>query len=70
MCVFKLSETTWPTEAKFHVASPWDRAKDGKLIHLLLFIDVNPRGAGTLSRDFTTRLAPQCRALKIQMTGA
>ena len=25
MCVFKFSETTGPTEAKFHVEPPWDR---------------------------------------------
>ena len=28
----KFSETTGPTDAKFHVAPPWDREKDGKLI--------------------------------------
>ena len=32
VCVFKFSEATGPTEAKFHVAPPWDRGKDGKLI--------------------------------------
>ena len=31
----KLSETTGPTETKFHVAPPWDRGKDGKLIQLI-----------------------------------
>ena len=34
----KLYETTGPTEAKFHVASPWDRGKDGKLIQLIKVI--------------------------------
>ena len=28
----KFSETTGPTEAKFHVSPPLDRGKDGKLI--------------------------------------
>ena len=51
VCVFKFSETTGPTEAKFHVAPPWDRGKRWKaysndLGHLLLFIIVNPRGRG------------------------
>ena len=31
----KLSETTVPTEAKFHVAPPWDGGKDGKLIQMI-----------------------------------
>ena len=31
----KFSETTEPAEAKFHVASPWDRGKDGKLIQMI-----------------------------------
>ena len=30
--ICKFSETTGPTEAKFHVAPQWDRGKDGKLI--------------------------------------
>ena len=30
--------------------------------HSLLFIFISPRGAGAFSRDFTTNLAPQCRA--------
>ena len=63
--ICKLSETAEPTEA-FHVTPPWERGKDGKLIqndlgHLLIVIIVNS-GAGAFSRDFTTNLAPQCRA--------
>ena len=34
-CVFKFSETTGPTEAKFHVAPPWHRGKDEKLIQMI-----------------------------------
>ena len=30
--------------------------------HLLIFIILRPRGAGALSRDFTTNLVRQCRA--------
>ena len=30
--------------------------------HLLSFIIVSPREGGTFSRDFTTSLAPECRA--------
>ena len=37
------------------------KAYSNDLGHLLLFITVNP-GAGAFSRDFTTNLAPQCRA--------
>ena len=61
-----LSETTGPTEAKFHVASPWYRGKDGNLIQMIrsfVFIHHSqPPVAGTFSRDFTINLAPQCRA--------
>ena len=53
VCVFKFSETAGPSEAKFHVAPPWDRGKDGKhsndLGHWLLFFIVNPRGRGHLA---------------------
>ena len=54
VCVFKFSETSGQTEAKFHVAPPWDRGKRWKaysndLGHLLLFIIVNPPGAGLLA---------------------
>ena len=31
----EFSETTKPTEAKFHVAPPWDRGRDGKLIQMI-----------------------------------
>ena len=30
-----VSETTGPTEAKFHVPPLWDRGKDGKLIQMI-----------------------------------
>ena len=30
VCVFKFSETTGITEAKFHVAPPWDKEKRWK----------------------------------------
>ena len=68
-CTF--SETTGSTEA-FHVTPPWERGKDGKLIqndlgHFLKVIIVNP-GAGAFSRDFTTNLAPQCRAFSRALT--
>ena len=48
--VCKFSETTGPTEA-FHVTTPWERGKDGKLIqndlgHLLIVAIVNPGGGG------------------------
>ena len=33
----KFSETIRPTEA-FHVAPPWDRGKDGKLIQMIWVI--------------------------------
>ena len=37
MCVFEFSETTWPTEAKFHVASPQDhRGNDAANEEILL----------------------------------
>ena len=50
---------------------PWERGKDGKLIqndlgHLLIVIIVN-QGAGAFSRDFTTNLAPQCRAFSREL---
>ena len=54
-------------EAKFHMAPPWDRRKDGKLIPMTKVIScysLHHRG-GAFSRDFTTNLAPQRRALKI-----
>ena len=75
MCEFKFSETTGPTEVKFHVAPALDSGKDGKLIQMILVICcysliLSTPGAGAFSRDFTTNLAPQCsafsRALKIE----
>ena len=68
------TKTTWPSEAKFHVALPGDRRKYGTCMkfdlgHLLLFIIIIP-WAGIFSRDCTTNLSPQCsdfsRALKIE----
>ena len=57
----KFSETTGPTKAKFHVAPPWDRRKDGKLIHMIEVIfaihNCQLPGAEAFSRDFTTNLA-------------
>ena len=35
VCVFKFFETPGPTEAKFHVAQPWDRGKDDKIIQMI-----------------------------------
>ena len=32
---YKISESTGPSEAKFYVAPPWDRGKDGKLIQMI-----------------------------------
>ena len=60
--VFKFSETTGPTEAKFHVAPPWDWGKDGKPIQIIKVIScysllLSP-GPGTFSRGFATNLAP------------
>ena len=64
--VFKFSETTGPTDVKFHVAPPWDRGKDGTLIQMIKVIccyslSSNP-GARTFNRDVTTNLGPQCKA--------
>ena len=66
--ICKFFETTEPTEA-FHVTPPWERGKDGKLIqndlgHLLIVIIVYQ---GAFSRDFTTNLAPQCRAFSMAL---
>ena len=81
MGVFKLSKRTGPIEAKFYVAPPWVRGKDGKLIQMIEVISLlSTPGSGAFSRDFTTNTAPQCRTLKsptipwpqggvIQMTG-
>ena len=41
VCVFKFSESTGPTEAKFHVAPSWDRGTDEKLIQMILVRDTN-----------------------------
>ena len=66
--VFKVfSETTGPTEAKFHVEPQWDRG--GKFIQRIPVICCSsfeycqPLGAGAFCRAFTTNVAPQCRAL-------
>ena len=47
-------------EAKVCMEPP--RAYSINLGNLLIFIIVRPGGAGAFSRDFTTKLAPQCRA--------
>ena len=52
VCVFKIfSETTGPTEAKFHLEPQWDRG--GKFIQMIPVICCS---------SFTTNVAPQCRA--------
>ena len=33
--ILKFSKIIGPTEAKFPVAPPWDRGKDGKLIQMI-----------------------------------
>ena len=65
VCVFKIfSETTGPTEAKFHVESQWDRG--GKFMQKVPVICCSsfeycqPLGAGAFPRAFN--VAPQCRA--------
>ena len=68
VCVFKIfSETTGPTEAKFHAVEPhWDRG--GKFIQRIPVICCSsfeycqPMGAGAFRGAFTTNVAPQCRA--------
>ena len=60
VCSNIFSETTVPTEAKFHVEPPWDRR--GKFIQMVQVIIVNLRGAEAFCRDFTINVSPQCRA--------
>ena len=67
VCVFKIfSETTGPTEAKFHVEPQWDRG--GNFIQMIQVICCSsfeycqPLGAGAFRRAFTTNVAPQSRA--------
>ena len=71
VCVFSdiFSETTGPTEAKFHVEPLWDRGR--KFIQMVQVISCSSLlstsgggggGAGAFSRDFTINLSPQCRA--------
>ena len=67
VCVFSniFSETTGPTEAKFHVEPPWDRGR--KFIQMVQVICCSSLlstsgGAGAFSRDFTINLSPQFRA--------
>ena len=69
VCSNIFSETTGPIEAKFHYGTSMEYGKKaysngpgGGPGHLLFFIIVNLRGAGTFSRDFTINLSPQCRA--------
>ena len=60
--MFKFSETTGLTEAKFHVAPPLDREKMQSLLKLFRSFVVSHNcqypGAGAFSRNFTTNLAP------------
>ena len=65
--VFKIfSETTGPTEAKFHVEPQWDRG--GKFIQRIPVICCSsfeysqPLGAEAFRGAFTAIVAPQCRA--------
>ena len=67
VCVFKIfSETTGPTEAKFHVEPQWDWG--GKFIQRIPVICCSsfeycqPLGAGAFCGAFTTNVVPQCRA--------
>ena len=66
VCVQNLSETTGPTEAKFHVEPQWDRG--GKFIQIIPVICCSsfefcqPLGAGAFRRAFTKNVAPQCKA--------
>ena len=67
VCVFKIfSETTWPTEAIFHVEPQWDSG--GKFIQRIPVICCSsfeycqPLGAGAFCGALTTNVAPQCRA--------
>ena len=65
VCSNIFSETTGPTEAKFHVEPPWDRGR--KFIQMVQAICCSSwlstsGGAGAFSRDFTINLSPQCRA--------
>ena len=55
-----MHSTTGSIEAKVSMEPP--RAYSNNSGHLLIFIIVPPWGAGALSRDFTTKLVPQCRA--------
>ena len=73
VCVIKypISETTGPTEAKFHVEPPWDRGR--RFIQMVQVICCSSLlstsggaggGGGRLgfSRDFTINLSRQCKA--------
>ena len=65
ICVFKvLSETTGPMKPKFMWSHDWigEEYKSNDSGYLLFFIIVSPREGGAFSRDFTTILAPECRA--------
>ena len=70
MCVFKFFfEITEPTEDKVHVGPPRDRGENlfkdsGQLLFFILILSASEGGA--FSGDFTTNLARQCRALKIE----
>ena len=70
VCVFSniFSETTGPTEAKFHVEPPWDRGRKfiqmvqtGVQVICWSLLSTSRAGGGAFSRDFTINLSPQCR---------
>ena len=64
MC--KFSETTGPTEAKFHVAHVIGEKMESLFKRCRSFVVVHYcqlPGTRAFSRDLTTNLAPQCRAL-------
>ena len=69
VCSNIFSETTGPTEAKFHVEPPWDRGRKfikmvqaGVQVICCCSLLSTSRWAGSFSRDFTINLSPQCRA--------
>ena len=76
VCSNIFSETTGPTEAKFHVAPPWDRGRKFiQMVHVICCSSLlsTSVGAGDFSSDFTINLSPQrrafSRALKLKSRG-
>ena len=72
VCVCKFSETIGRTKAKFHVAPPCDRGKDGKRIQMIQVsccysLLSTPEGGGIL-QEFYHKFGPAVlsRALKIE----